>query len=145
MWKIIFIIQKPRSILTDSEHRKLLGDCLITISPSLDCISNECIEKTHIALLANVPLLGTSHWSKLSSSKIRITIWTVDTRNVCLSILKVVWNRQPMRDQYWSTKSKYQFCTLRKSLFLNPPKRKNCMAKCDWCTFYFLAPYLGSL
>ena len=67
MWKIIFIIRKPESMLTDSEHRKLLGDCLITISSSLDCISNECIEKLHIALMAHVPLLGTSHWSKLSS------------------------------------------------------------------------------
>ena len=67
MWKIIFIIQKPESIHTDLGHRKLLGDCLITISPSLDCISNERIEKLHIALLAHVPLLGTSHWSKLGS------------------------------------------------------------------------------
>ena len=67
MWKIIFIIRKPESMLTDSEHRKLLGDCLITISSSLDCISNECIKKLHIALMAHVPLLGTSHWSKLSS------------------------------------------------------------------------------
>ena len=67
MWKIIFIIQKPESMLTDSEHRKLLGDCLITVNPSLDCISNECIEKLHMALLAYVPLLRTSHWRKLSS------------------------------------------------------------------------------
>ena len=66
MW-IIFIIKKPESKLIDSEHRKLLGACLITISPFLDCISNERIEKLDIVLLAHVPPIRTSHWSKLSS------------------------------------------------------------------------------
>ena len=61
MRKIIFIIQKPKSKLIDFEHRKLLGACLITISPLLDCISNERIEKLHIALLGHLPPMRTSH------------------------------------------------------------------------------------
>ena len=146
MWKIIFIIQKPESILMDLQRRKMLRTSLITVSPSLDCISNERIEKIHIPLLAHVPLMRTSHWSKLSSyQKCESRFELLMLINVYLSILKVVWNRQPMANQYWSTKSKYKFCTLWKSGFLNPPRRKNCKPKCDWCTFYFLAPYVGSL
>ena len=166
MWKIIFIIQKPESMLMDLQPRKMLRTSLITISPSLDCISNEhiekihipfispsldCIsneriEKIHIPLLAHVPLMRTSHWSKLSSyQKCESRFELLMLINICLSILKVVWNRQPMANQYWSTKSKCKFCTLWKSVFLNPPRRKNCKPKCDWCTFYFLAPYVGSL
>ena len=53
MWKIIFTIQKTDSMLINFQHRKLLGACLITISLSLDCISNERIKRLHIALLAH--------------------------------------------------------------------------------------------
>ena len=72
---------KPESMLMDLQPRKMLRTCLITISPSLDCISNEriekihipfvspsldCIsseriEKIHIPLLAHVSLMRTSH------------------------------------------------------------------------------------
>ena len=129
MWKIIFIIQKPESMLMDLQRRKMLRTSLITISPSLDCISNERIEKLHIALLAHVPLMRTSHWSKLSSyQKCKSLFEMFILINVCFSILKVVWNRKPMVDQYWSTKSKCKFYTLWKSLFLNPPKRKKLQA-----------------
>ena len=81
MWKIIFIIQKPESMLMDLQPRKMLRTSLITISPSLDCISNErigkihipfisptldCIsneriEKIHIPLLTHVSITRTSH------------------------------------------------------------------------------------
>ena len=57
--KIIFMIQKPESMLIDIEHRKLLGTCLIIIISSLDCIRNERTEKLHIALLADTPLMRT--------------------------------------------------------------------------------------
>ena len=67
MCKIIFTIQKPESMLIDLEHRKLLGACLVPISSFLDCISNELIEKLHVALLAHAPLMRTSHWGKLGS------------------------------------------------------------------------------
>ena len=91
MWKIIFIIQKPESIHTDLGHRKLLGDCLITISPSLDCISNERIEKLNKALPALVSLMRTSHLSKLSSyQKCKSLFEMLVLINACFSILKVV-------------------------------------------------------
>ena len=77
MWKI----QKPESMLMDLQPRKMLRTSLITISPSLDCISNEriekidipfispsldCIsnkriEKIHIPLLAHVSLIRARH------------------------------------------------------------------------------------
>ena len=146
MWKIIIVIQKPDSILMDLQRRKMLRTSFITVSPSLDCISHERIEKIHIPLLSHVPLMRTSHWSKLGSyQKCESQFELLILINICLSILKVVWNRQPMANQYWSTKGKYKFCILWKSVFLNSPKRKNCKLICDWCTFYFLAPYVGSL
>ena len=42
----VFLLQKPESMLTDLKHRKLFGACLITISLSLDCISNKRIKTT---------------------------------------------------------------------------------------------------
>ena len=132
MWKIIFVIHKAESMLIGFEHRKLLGACLVTISPSLDCISKERIEKLHIALLVHLPLMTTIHWCKLSSyQKCQSRFELLMLIKLCPSILKVVWNKQPMAGQYWSTKSKFKFCTLWKSLFLNRPKRKNCKPKCD--------------
>ena len=113
----------------------MLDACLITISPSLDCISNERIEKLNKALPALVSLMRTSHLSKLSSyQKCKSLFEMLVLINACFSILKVVWNK----DQYWSTKSKCKFCTLWKPLFLNPQKENKCKSKCNWCTFILL-------
>ena len=53
-------------------------------------------------------------------------------------------------DNQWLTnidqlKVNVNFALCENLFFWTHQKEKNSKPKCDWCTFYFVAPYVGSL